>query len=146
MQTTTQKPTTPHLETSAPQWMRKIAAKMYPQVTKNSYTQWEVEKLLIEINTELLATKRQQWLEEGREMERKVDLSEAEQKAFEKGLKLCSPGEQMYQLGLKEGKEEAEAHAIASLMLALDKQKGKIFGGQLLHDFVKELEVIPNKP
>ena len=32
-----------------PEWVRKIAAQMYPQITKTSYSQWEVERLLLKV-------------------------------------------------------------------------------------------------
>lgn len=32
-----------------PEWVRKIADKMYPQIHKDSYSKWEVEKLLIAV-------------------------------------------------------------------------------------------------
>jgi hypothetical protein len=35
-------------------WIRKVAAKMYPQIVKDSYSQYEVRMLLIEVGKEHL--------------------------------------------------------------------------------------------
>ncbi len=37
------------MTTALPDFARKIADKMYPQTSKNEYSQWEVEKLLIAV-------------------------------------------------------------------------------------------------
>lgn len=39
-------------ENKLPEYARKIAANMFPQITKRSYSQWEVEKLLIAVCNE----------------------------------------------------------------------------------------------
>lgn len=39
-------------ENKLPEYARKIAANMFPQITKRSYSQWEVEKLLIDVCNE----------------------------------------------------------------------------------------------
>lgn len=37
------------IDTKLPEEVRKIASKMYPQTVKDSYSQWEVERLLIAV-------------------------------------------------------------------------------------------------
>ncbi|MBP9819378.1 hypothetical protein KBC79_01430 [Candidatus Woesebacteria bacterium] len=51
-----------------PEYARKIAAKMYPQITKKDYSQWEVERLLIAVCNEA----RQTHLDLLREVDMKV--------------------------------------------------------------------------
>ncbi len=46
-----------------PGWARKIAGEMYPQVSKDKYTQWEVEKLLMVIIPEAIQQERNRVIE-----------------------------------------------------------------------------------